>query len=188
MPHLHLGHGEYDHSASAFIIRVTNSKPKLLLHLHKKFNILTQPGGHIEISETPWAAITHEIEEETGYNVNQLKLLQPHTPLSFGKLANSVLHPVPMIISSHSFDTQKEHFHTDWCYAFITSELPENKPHEGESEDLRWVTEEELEALTDEQIIPAIRQIGLVAFQQVLNKWDLVAFDAFSTDNPAFDK
>jgi 8-oxo-dGTP pyrophosphatase MutT (NUDIX family) len=56
MPHIHTGPGEHDHTASAVIIRNESDGPKVLLHLHKKLNRLLQPGGHVELHETPWQA------------------------------------------------------------------------------------------------------------------------------------
>ena len=74
MPHLHTGLGEYDHTVSAFIVKVDSTgEPKLLLHHHKKLDVLLQPGGHIELTETPWAAIAHEIKEETGLEVTNIQ-------------------------------------------------------------------------------------------------------------------
>ena len=186
MPDIHTGDGEYDHSVSAFIFsKTSDGQLKLLLQYHKKLGGLMQPGGHVELKETPWAALKHEVEEETGYDVAQLLLLQPKDgAIQFGDIANSIIHPIPVIISSHSFRGNETHYHTDWSYACITSEEPNNKPHEGESEELLWFTEQELATLSDTEIPPSIRTIGLAIFQQVINKWEIVPFNSFSTDNP----
>jgi len=53
MSHIHTNPGEHDQTVSAFIIRTDTAEPELLLHVHKKLGVLLQPGGHIELNETP---------------------------------------------------------------------------------------------------------------------------------------
>lgn len=52
-------------------------EPRIILHKHRKLKMLLQFGGHVELDETPWQAVLREIAEESGYDKNQLKLLQP---------------------------------------------------------------------------------------------------------------
>lgn len=185
MPHLHTGLGEYDHTVSAFIVKVDSTgEPKLLLHHHKKLDVLLQPGGHIELTETPWAAIAHEIEEETGYNLDQLQVLQPKDQLIVSALPKSVVHPIPIVVSSHGSPKWDNHYHTDSCYAFITKETPLNPVQDGESESLVWVTESELKAIPEAQIIAGIRLIGLAVFSHFLKDWVPVPFSTYSIQNP----
>ena len=77
MPHIHTAPVEHVFTASAYIIRLDQKEPMLLLHKHKKLHVFLQFGGHIEPHETPWEAITHELLEESGYELGQLELLQP---------------------------------------------------------------------------------------------------------------
>ena len=56
--------------ASVFIINPDNKK--ILLVMHKKNKKWTQPGGHIELDETPEEAALREAYEETGLRVSLL--------------------------------------------------------------------------------------------------------------------
>ncbi len=145
MAHIHTNPGEHDQTASAFIVRTDTETPKLLLHVHKKLGVLLQVGGHIEVTETPWDAIRHEIIEETGYDLDQLKILQP--PVRIKSLEGAVLHPQPVVQNTHNFDPEGQHKHTDISYAFATDSSPINQPASGESTIFRWVDLDDLRTL-----------------------------------------
>lgn len=173
MPHIHTGPGHHDHTVSAYIIKydgVENgylTNPRLLVHMHKKFGKLLQPGGHVELNENPWAALTHEINEETGYDMDQLTLLQPNT-IAVTKLSNptAILHPIPFYSNSHDASTADldgvEHRHTDTAYLFVTDEEPRHALGEDESQDLRWLTVDEVLASTETSAI--VKDSAPVAF------------------------
>jgi len=178
MAHIHTNPGEHDPTVSAFIVRTDTTEPKLLLHMHKKLGKLLQPGGHIELTETPWQAICHEITEETGYGLGQLKVLQP--TMRIKKLAGAILHPQPVVVNTHNFSLNGEHKHTDAAYAFITDVDPSNKVDDGESADFRWISLKELKAYDDTQVIENVRQIGQFVLTDILREWepvDLAKFD-----------
>ncbi len=179
MAHIHTKPGEHDHTASAFIVRVDSSNPKLLLHMHKKLGVLLQPGGHIELDETPWQAICHEIVEETGYALDQLKILQP--PIRINHLTNTVTHPQPVVHNTHNFDPQGNHKHTDIAYAFITNQKPANKPEDGESTNLRWVSLKDLRDIDSSEIYENVREIGEFIIAEILNEWQEVEISEFQT-------
>lgn len=61
MPHIHTKPDQHDMTASAYILRQENGVWKCLVHFHKKVEKLMQVGGHIELNETPWQTITHEL-------------------------------------------------------------------------------------------------------------------------------
>ena len=65
MPHIHTKPGQHDHTVSAFIVRLDGKQPRILLHRHKKSGVYMQFGGHIELHENPWQAISHELLEES---------------------------------------------------------------------------------------------------------------------------
>ncbi|MGH7926471.1 MAG: NUDIX domain-containing protein [Candidatus Binatia bacterium] len=138
MAHIHTQPGQHDHTASAFIVRIDGDEPRLLLHLHKKLGTLLQFGGHIELHENPWQAVAHEIFEESGYALKQLRLLQP--PDRIKVLSGAVLHPSPVCYSTHPFNDDLEHFHTDATFAFVTNEPPQYAISDGESADVRLLT------------------------------------------------
>ena len=109
-----------------------------------------QFGGHVELHETPWQTITHELREESGYDLAQISILQPHIRVK--ELSDAVLHPQPIAHSTHPFGGNSDHFHTDIAYAAITTETPKNHPENGESTDMKLFTRAELTALPDSDI------------------------------------
>jgi len=171
MPHIHTEPGQYDLTVSAYIVR-TAPVPRILLHKHKTLGVYIQPGGHVELDETPWQAIIHELREETGYDMDQLQILQPY--LRPPVLSGDDLHPQPVCLRSFPFEGLASHFHTDITYAFVTEEERRHDVGEGESHDLRWVTREELLAIPPGQTYEDVRQLGTYILDQVLTQWDPV--------------
>lgn len=171
MPHIHTEPGQHDFTASAFIVRLDrldeHGKPKLLLHVHKKLHKLLQFGGHVELDETPWHAVLHELTEETGYQPDQLNLLQP--PGMLTGLSGAILHPYPVCINTHDFD--ETHKHTDIAYVFTTDQPPASGAGEGESVDFKLVTEADLHLLTEEDIKINVKEIGLFVLNTCLKDW-----------------
>lgn len=173
MAHIHTEPGQYDLTVSAYIVH-TGVEPRLLLHRHKVLGVLMQPGGHVELTETPWQAITHEILEETGYDMGQLEVFQPRIGLPFS--AEYGWHPHPVAVRSFRFG-DLDHFHTDLVYAFLTSESPKHPVAEGESPSLTWITESELSALPPEETYEDVRQLGLYVLTTLINEWVPVPTD-----------
>lgn len=171
MAHIHTAPGQHDHVVSAYIVRLDGPEPRIILHRHKKFNKFMQFGGHIELDETPWQAITHELMEESGYAFSQLQLLQPKDRIR--SLAKSTLHPLPLCVNTH--ELPDKHFHTDSDYAFITHEEPKHKIGQGESNDIRLLTRQELVDLPDEQTFEDVRQICLYVLDNCVPNWEVVS-------------
>lgn len=144
MPHIHTEPNQHDITISAYIVLRGEGEDKLLVHMHRKFGKLLQIGGHIELDETPWQTVAHELVEESGYELSELKLLQPLP--SVPMVDNAVVHPVPFLMNTHKIG---EHYHSDLCYAFVARDVPQSAPGEGESTDLRWVTQAELNQLAE---------------------------------------
>ncbi|CAN5401600.1 hypothetical protein BH09PAT4_BH09PAT4_00850 [soil metagenome] len=176
MAHIHTEPGQIDHTVTGFIIRVDTAEPELLLHLHKKYGVLLPPGGHIELDETPWAAMAHEIQEEAGYEFDQLQVMQPELRIS--SLIGAVTHPQPFRVSTHEAAT--DHYHSDLAYLFIAHDEPKHAPAKGESTDIRWVNRTELAALTAEQMYPDAQQSAVQAFDHFLREWQPVPAASFS--------
>ncbi len=177
MPHIHKEAGQHDATSSAYIVVERESaEPGILLHLHKKIHVWMQFGGHVELSETPWQAITHELVEESGYRLSELELLQPRLRLDI--LQNAVSHPMPVNENTHLIDTgdgtPQPHYHTDRGYAFVAKDLPALPPHEGESQDIKIMTAGEIEAIEQGMIPESTRQIALYVLRQVLPKYERV--------------
>lgn len=171
MGHIHTEEGQYDFTSSAFIVRLDEEEPKLLLHMHKKIGKLLQAGGHVELNENPWQAVLHEIVEETGYELSQLSVLQPKQ-IPIVSLPDGIVLPVAACTTTHGFDLWPGHFHTDSAYVFITNSSPKNLPEEGESDDLQWFTFNELSEVDEELIVENIRMIGKAALTIFLEEWE----------------
>jgi 8-oxo-dGTP pyrophosphatase MutT (NUDIX family) len=186
MPHIHTEPGQHDHTVSAYILRYDGefgedlSNLRLLLHMHKKLGVLLHPGGHVELHENPWAALTHEILEETGYDMDQLILVQPNMPM-VTKLSgpSAILHPLPFYSNTHDANTPElgkgGHRHTDTTYIFLTGELPRHPLGEDESQDLRWLTLSDIENLPNNEISGVVKDAAPIAFHLISETQDWCA-------------
>ncbi len=177
MPHIHTAPGEHDFTASAFVIVNNQDEPRLLLHWHKKLKIYMQYGGHIETSENPWQAISHEIYEESGYALSQFMVLQPAT--SIRKLSGVTLHPLPVSSLTHKFPGMN-HYHSDLAYAFVTTEEPKSIISKNESQKSRLLNCAELEKLDSSEIPEDVREIGLFVLTKCLKDWEKVPVANFA--------
>lgn len=147
MPHIHTAPGQHDMTVSAYIIRREGDDWKCLVHMHRKAGKLMQVGGHVELDETPWQTLMHEIRDESGYQVSELSVLQVLQP---PHLETAVVHPAPF--SSNTHNVGNGHFHSDWCYGFVAAYRPSGSVASGESTDVRWCTLAELRSLAEEGV------------------------------------
>jgi 8-oxo-dGTP pyrophosphatase MutT (NUDIX family) len=175
MPHIHTKPGQHDHTASTFLFRTDFDEPKIMLHFHKKLKSYMQFGGHIELHESPWQAVIHELKEESGYDIDQVRILQPKKRLE--KISGAAVHPQPVIHTTHPIGD--DHFHTDSAYAVITDEEPHGLPDEGESTDIKLFTRLELVNLPDDKILENVREIALYIFDNCLDSWQPVSTKTF---------
>lgn len=171
MPHIHAEPGQHDLTASAYVFRIDGTAPRVLLHWHRKLNCWMQFGGHVELHETPWATIAHELREESGYSLDQLKLLRPpHGLTSFGVGDNSVVHPLPFVFGTYPFDGKMPHFHTNVDYLFATTQEPKHLVSADESSTFQLFTKEEISKLSPQEILSNVRTVTLYAFT-LLDEW-----------------
>ncbi len=140
MPHIHTKPNQHDMTISAYIIRREDDEWKCLVHFHKKMEKLMQIGGHIELDETPWQAVAHELEEESGYTLGELNVIQ-HTA-DMTEEHGSTMHPTPFTMNTHNVGN--DHYHSDLCYGFVARQLPQQLVSGDESTDLRWMTLDEM--------------------------------------------
>lgn len=122
-------------TASAWITNADDSKA-VLLH-HKKLDIWVQPGGHVDDTDaTILAASLREAREETG--LSELHLAQ-------SGLFDVDVHAIPE--RKH----EPKHWHLDLRFWFraATEQLVLSE----ESNELRWLSRAEIEALTDEESV-----------------------------------
>lgn len=145
-----------------------------------------QFGGHVELHETPWATVVHELREESGYGLDQLKLLQPpHTFTSFGD--SSVAHPLPFVFGTHPFDGKMDHFHTNADFLFTTTEEPKHAISEDESTTFRLLTRQEIIAMPKGEILENVRNVALYAFS-LLDQWASVNPSQYSVKSPKLQR
>ena len=180
MPHIHTENNQHDLTVTAYIVRVDTLEPKALLHMHRKLNILLPVGGHVELSETPWQAIAHELIEESGYSLDQLDILQPKSRIR--KMTKVVQHPYPLSMNTHDIPTN--HFHTDIAYAFVASNNPTTSAEEGESLEFQWLNSDELSKLPSVSIFDNTREVYQFVLNEALKTWDRVATNSFLLDFP----
>lgn len=171
MPHIHTEPGQHDLTVSAYIVRMDLPEPAIILHKHRKLNKWLQFGGHVEPHENPWQAVQREIREESGYELSQLKLLQPN--FKRPELHGAISHPWPVSINTHKFG-DLDHYHTDIAYALTTAEDPTGTVTNDESQAFRTFTHTELLALGPDEIPEDVRGIALVILNDYIKTWQQV--------------
>ncbi|MGL5406311.1 MAG: NUDIX domain-containing protein [Propionibacteriaceae bacterium] len=168
MPHTNPEHGGHCPTVSGWIIRKElGTEPRVLVHMHKKYHSLLQPGGHIEHNEFAWKALLRELREETGYCSEQLAVLQPYE-LKPKKLTGNLLTPTPLLQNCHLVDQVQQIHHWDTVFALVTDQEPSAEIMAQESGDIRWMTVEEL--AKSDQVWPDVVTIAQVALS-VLETW-----------------
>lgn len=181
MPHIHTEPNQHDITVSAYIVRHEHGEWKCLVHFHQKFQSLMQIGGHLELNETPWQAMVHELIEESGYQVGDVQVVQPRDDRMAETAA--VIHPVPFAMNTHNVGNM--HFHSDLCYGFVAKNLPSVSPSEGESDDLRWLTLSELEGCASRGEAPSDAVSIYHYLVDGLDSYHFVDADTFSLEKPS---
>lgn len=177
MPHIHTQPGQIDVTVTMYLFRWRDDVLEMMLHMHKKLNKLLPIGGHIELDETIWRAVAHEMEEESGYELSRVKLLQPK--LRLASLDDAVIHPQPVVVNTH--EITKGHFHSDSAYAFLVDGQPTKTLAENESSDIRWMTMEDIDKLSDAEIYSNVSEICHFIVDN-FSEWDIVETNSYSLD------
>jgi len=150
--------------------------------MHRKHGKLMQIGGHIELNETPWQTLAHEISEESGIALDDLYVLQPFD--SVPTFAGAASHPIAPISNTHYVG--EHHYHSDYGLAFMTKGDPDLQPAEGESADLRWLTRSELaQAALTGLALQDVADIYTYLIDRIVPSWHKVDATAFTIDRPA---
>ena len=176
MPHIHTNPGDHDSTTTAFIVRKIDGEWHGLLHKHRKLNMLLPVGGHVEVNENPWAAALHEIEEESGFELSQLEILQPMERIK--KMDGVKTHPVPLFLQTHKYSDDLDHYHVDVGFLLITDQDPAGLPEAGESTALMWLTNQQIQERKSE--MPAdVAQIYDFSLTTAVKSWERVPLGVF---------
>ncbi|MDQ3098398.1 MAG: NUDIX domain-containing protein [bacterium] len=125
-------HDLIDFTVAVFIVHDN----KVLLILHKKLLRWLPIGGHIELNEDPDQGLLREIKEECGLEVDILST-KPNLECAGTKFLYT-----PNYMDLH--DISDTHKHVGLTY-FAQAKSDKFTFAEKEHNDIRWVTEEELE-------------------------------------------
>lgn len=122
----------------------------------------------------------HEVLEETGFTLGELKVAQHTTEVISGD--HNIYHPEPFVVNTHNVGNN--HFHTALCYGFIAEGPAKNTVASGESNDQRWLSLAELKALA--QSGQTLRDVYNIYdfFIRNLSTYTLVPATDFSLDKP----
>ena len=189
MAHIHTAPGQVDHTVSFFVLRLDDPElPRLTFHRHRKSGKLQMFGGHVELDETPWGALLHELTEETGFEHEQLRILQP-TALSIRELPGAVVHPQPLVSSTGRYPFEDSHYHSDSLYVLTAREEPAGIPGEGEATEVHHFSLEELEAHPADDLMSWCREVGLAIFRWLYplylgDHYEELPLSVFSGDLP----
>ena len=110
---------------------------KVLLHRNKRLGIIIPVGGQIDENELPHETAIREVKEETGLDI--LIASDKDKLLEFND-SNELIKPVHIMLEKASSGHQ--------CVNFIfygTTDTYELSPQEGETKELMWLTESEIE-------------------------------------------
>lgn len=142
MPHIN---EKIDFTASVYIVH----GDKVLLRFHEKHKRWLVPGGHIEPEHDPIETVYKEAKEEVGLDIRIVADPVEQFDEPDNGADNGVDLPLPLFINRHRIN--EIHEHIDLIYAAVSDSM-EIKPEEGEASDpenFRWVSEAELEKLSD---------------------------------------
>lgn len=142
-----------------------------------------QFGGHIEPRQQPWQAMQEELLHESGFVLDQLRVLQPPVARIL-KLTEAVVHPIPVAETTYPFKDPriKDHNHIDHGYALVTKEEPRQAIATGESTDIRLFSRDELMSLSpDTDTFRNVQEIAGFIFDNCLDSWEAVSASSFST-------
>jgi 8-oxo-dGTP pyrophosphatase MutT (NUDIX family) len=109
---------------------------KVLLHKHKKLNLILPLGGHIDRDELPTVAAIREVREESGLDVELFlsKILEKYPDESFELNQGEYTHV-------HKINEFHEHI----CFVYFAKGFTKKlSPKKGESKELIWYSKEEI--------------------------------------------
>ena len=138
-------------TATTFVVH----RGKTLLHLHRSLKMWLPPGGHIDRDELPHVAAKREVKEETGLDIE----LVHAAPAIHSDNAEEIPGPRHLLLEN----INPFHQHIDMIY-FAQADSFDVTPDAGESLELRWFTEDDLDG---KEIENDIRLLGKEAIQAI---------------------
>lgn len=152
--------GQFCLTVSALVF-TDEATPLVLVHQHKRYPVVIQPGGHVDPGEHPWQAVVRELGEEAGIAPEQLQAL---SPVEFTPGPGQF--PAPVGLDVH--EVSQGATHTDLIFAFVIDGPPRTPPQAGESSQLLWLS---LPALAAHPLVPDRVAALAVALQPGLTSW-----------------
>lgn len=129
-------HADPTHVTGSAIVLADDQR--VLLHRHKRLGRWLQPGGHLDVGETPWDAAVRETVEETG--------LATRHPGGEPQLLHVDVHEGP-----------RGHVHLDLRYLLHGDAEVALRPAAGESPEVAWCTTSTARRLADTSTLAAVR-------------------------------
>ncbi|CAB3766835.1 NUDIX hydrolase [Paraburkholderia humisilvae] len=145
---------------------VMNPYRELLLLHHRKLDVWLYPGGHIESTETPDAAVLREIEEETGIRATLLG--ERDDDLADRGADVTVLHRPYQILCEYIDDRRGPHYHVDLVY--LCGTRARACPAQRENDRARFFAYEQMDDL---RMFPNFRRLVHRLYRD-RSAWDLV--------------
>ncbi|MGM0616706.1 MAG: NUDIX hydrolase [Actinomycetota bacterium] len=129
-------HADPTHVTGSAIVLAEDHR--ILLHRHKRLGRWLQPGGHLDVGETPWDAAVRETLEETG--------LATRHPAGGPRLLHVDVHEGP-----------RGHVHLDLRYLLHGDAEVALTPAAGESPEVAWWTTSTASHVADGSTIAAVQ-------------------------------
>lgn len=82
------------------------------------------------------------------------------------------LHPQPICLQT--YPAGNKHFHTDISFAFEAPDPPRHQIFDGESDEIKLLTRNELSALPGDEIFQNVREVAQYVFDTVRTEWKRV--------------
>jgi len=123
---------------------VVRSERGVVLHRHRRLGIWIQPGGHIDVGETPWEGALREAREETGL---------PVQPPSIDHVRRR-----PALAHVDVHDGGRGHRHLDLRYVLHCDPVDPAPPPE-ESQDVEWLDLDTAIDRTDDGLAGLLRHL-----------------------------
>ena len=77
-----------------------------------------------------------------------------------------------------------DHFHTDIEYSFITTSEPGLAIAAGESVDIRWISQADLNNVASSEIFDNTKEVYDFIFDEAIKEWESVEMDGFLLGYP----